>query len=50
MCGRFAVSITKSEIEKLLPNFENPELEQSFNFAPTQEISIIKERPLHGLA
>lgn len=50
MCGRFAVSITKSDIEKLLPNIENPEIEQSFNVAPTQKIKVIKDNDSHSFS
>lgn len=44
MCGRFAVSITKTDIEKLLPGLSsNQEIKPNFNVAPTQMVATIKD-------
>lgn len=43
MCGRFAVSITKSDIEKLLPKAEPKSVAPNYNVAPTQNVPVIKD-------
>lgn len=43
MCGRFAVSITKSDIEKLMPEVESKEIKPNYNVAPTQTVASIKD-------
>ncbi len=43
MCGRFALSATTKDIEKLLPGLKvKSEIKPKFNISPTQSISIIK--------
>ena len=42
MCGRFAVSITTDQIEKLVPGISKLDIPQSFNVAPSQNIATIR--------
>lgn len=43
MCGRFAVSITTDQIEKLIPGISKLDIPKNFNVAPSQSIAALKQ-------
>lgn len=43
MCGRFAVSITTDQIEKLIPGISKLDIPRNYNVAPSQSIAALKQ-------